>query len=114
MFANSARGTNLYQFIHADDLANAIILSSNPKIKSGIYNCGSDNFGTMRETLENLCKYSKTGSNVKSVPFWPAILGMKISSSLGLSPLGSYHSLMYGRSMYFDITKAKADLLRLV
>ena len=35
---------------------------------------------------------------------------MKISSALGLSPLGAYHALMYGRSMYFDISKAKNHL----
>jgi len=32
---------------------------------------------------------------------------MKVTSLLGLSPLGGYHSLMYGRSMYFDISKAE-------
>ena len=64
----------------------------------------------MRETLENLCRYANTGSKVKSVPFKPAVMGMKISSFLGLSPLGSYHALMYGRSMYFDINKLKNEL----
>ena len=104
------KGDNIYQFIHADDLADAMILSSNPKIKSGIYNCGAEEYGTMRQVLENLCKYSNTGSKVISVPFKPAVAGMKISSSLGLSPLGSYHALMYGRSMYFDLKKAKKEL----
>jgi dTDP-D-glucose 4,6-dehydratase len=35
---------------------------------------------------------------------------MKITSILGLSPLGPYHSLMYGKSLYFDITRAKREL----
>lgn len=105
------KGDNIYQFIHADDLADAIILSSNTKIKSGIYNCGSEEYGTMRDVLENLCEYAKTGSKVKSVPFIPAVIGMKISSLLGLSPLGAYHALMYGRSMYFNIEKSKNELL---
>ncbi len=39
-----------------------------------------------------------------------AVAGMNITSKLGLSPLGPYHSLMYGRSMYFDISKAKSEL----
>lgn len=104
------KGNNIYQFIHADDLADAIILCSEPAIKSGIYNCGSERYSTMRETLENLCEYANTGSKVKSVPFNSAVIGMKISSFLGLSPLGSYHALMYGRSMYFDINKSKAEL----
>ena len=41
---------------------------------------------------------------------WPAVLGMNITSALGMSPLGAYHALMYGRSMYFDISKAKKEL----
>jgi hypothetical protein len=35
---------------------------------------------------------------------------MKVTSALGLSPLGPYHALMYGRSMYFDVSKAKSLL----
>ena len=35
---------------------------------------------------------------------------MNILSSLNLIPLGPYHSLMYGRSLYFNINKAKVEL----
>jgi dTDP-D-glucose 4,6-dehydratase len=35
---------------------------------------------------------------------------MNLTSRLGLSPLGPYHALMYGRSLYFDTTKAGAEL----
>ena len=102
-------GKNIYQFVHADDLAEACLLAS---MKKGpdIFNCGTDRFGTMREVLEDLCAYANTGSKVVSLPMGPIILGMEITSKLGLSPLGSYHSLMYGRSMYFDISKAKTKL----
>ena len=64
----------------------------------------------MRSVLENLCQHAKTGSKVTGVPMWPAVQAMKLTSSLGLSPLGAYHALMYGRSMYFDVTKAKLNL----
>ena len=37
-------------------------------------------------------------------------MGMKLTSSLGLSPLGAYHSLMYGEDMYFDQTRAHEEL----
>ena len=88
-------GDNIYQFVHADDLANAIILSSNYNVKSGIYNCGTDRYGTMRQMLESLCDYAGTGSTVKNFPFKLAVIGMKASSILRLSPLGSYHSLVW-------------------
>ncbi len=35
---------------------------------------------------------------------------MRATSVLGLSPLGPYHALMYGRSLYFDITRATTEL----
>jgi nucleoside-diphosphate-sugar epimerase len=102
-------GKNIYQFIHADDLAEACILAS--KAPGGqAYNCGASRFGTMREVLENLCQRAGTRSQVKSLPAWLVVPAMEGCSKLGISPLGAYHSLMYGRSMFFDITKAQTEL----
>jgi nucleoside-diphosphate-sugar epimerase len=103
------RGDNLYQFVHADDLAEACIRAGE-RPGFSTYNCGAEKFGTMRQTLEALCQFAGTGSRVKSVPMGPAVLAMKLTSFLGVSPLGPYHALMYGRSMYFDISKAKREL----
>jgi len=103
------RGDNRYQFVHADDLAEACILAAE-KAGAAVYNCGTDQFGTMREVLEALCAHAGTGSKVKSIPMQPAVWFMNLTSSLGLSPLGPYHALMYGRSMYFDIARARNDL----
>ena len=102
-------GDNVYQFIHANDMASACI-KAGEKSGPAIYNCGAERFGSMREVLEDLCAYADTGSRVRSLPMKPIVLGMKLTSLLGLSPLGAYHALMYGRSMYFDITKAKTEL----
>jgi len=103
------RGDNRYQFVHADDLAGACILAGD-RAGAAIYHAGTDRFGTMRETLEALCRHAGTGSRVRSVPMAPAVWGMKLTSVLGLSPLGAYHSLMYGRSMWFSIDKARGEL----
>lgn len=103
------RGDNIYQFVHADDLAEACILAAG-RAGSRVYNCGAERYGTMREALEHLCAHAGTGSRVRGVPFWPAVAAMKATALLGLSPLGPYHALMYGRSMYFDITRAKTEL----
>ncbi len=102
-------GDNLYQFVHADDLAEACILAGE-RPGSATYNCGAERFGTMRQGLEALCRHASTGSRVKSVPMTPAVWAMKLTSAVGLSPLGPYHALMYGRSLYFDITRAKTEL----
>ncbi len=103
------RGDNVYQFVHADDLAEACILAA-ARPGPTTYNCGASTYGTMRAALENLCIHAKTGSKVRSVPMSPAVCAMKFTSALGLSPLGAYHALMYGRSLYFDISKARREL----
>ncbi len=103
------RGDNVYQFVHADDLAEACILAATRQ-GAATYNCGASQFGTMRDALEKLCAHAKTGSKVRSVPMSPAVAFMKATSALGLSPLGAYHAMMYGRSLYFDISKARREL----
>jgi nucleoside-diphosphate-sugar epimerase len=103
------RGDNLYQFVHADDLADAAIKAAERK-GPATYNCGAEEFGTMRETLEGLVRHAGTGSRVVGVPMAPAVAMMNVSSRAGVSPLGAYHSLMYGRAMYFDVAKAKREL----
>ncbi len=102
-------GQNTYQFVHADDLAEACIQASTRK-GADAFNCGTDRFGTMREALEHLCNYAGTGSKVKSLPVWPTVAAMHLCSGLGISPLGAYHAAMYGRSFYFDIGKTRAKL----
>ena len=102
-------GNNKYQFVHADDLAAACILAAD-RPGPRAYNIGAEKFGSMRETLQRLCEHAKTGSKVRSVPSAPAVWGMKLTSALNLSPLGAYHALMYGQDMYFDGTRAKAEL----
>lgn len=103
------RGHNVYQFVHADDLAEACILAA-ARPGSTVYHCGAARFGTMRDTLESLCAHARTGSRVRSVPMLPAVVFMRLTSVLGLSPLGPYHALMYGRSLWFDIAKAQREL----
>lgn len=103
------RGDNVFQFIHSDDLAEAIILAGE-RPGFAIYNVGAERFGTMRQMLEALCRHAGTGSRVRSVPMAPAVIGMKVAWALGISPLAPYHSLMYGRSLWYDNKKAKAEL----
>jgi len=102
-------GKNIYQFVHADDLAEACIQASTRK-GSDAFNCGTDRFGTMREVLAHLCSHAATGSKVKSLPMWPIEAAINVSAGLGISPLGAYHASMYGRSFYFDIARARTKL----
>ncbi len=95
-------GDNRYQFIHADDLA-AMCLAAGELAGPRLLLAGTDRFGTMRELLEGLVRHAQSASEVRSLPHGPTRLAMKLTSVLRLSPLGDYHTLMYGRSMWFDI-----------
>jgi nucleoside-diphosphate-sugar epimerase len=102
-------GNNRYQFVHSDDLAWACVAASE-RPGFGLYNIGAKDFGTMRELLQAVIDHADSKSRIKSIPLGPTEISANIASALGLSPLGPYHSLMYGRSMWFDISKAEREL----
>ena len=102
-------GNNIFQFIHADDLAD-VCISASQKSFSADYNVGAKHYGSMRKNLENLINNVGSKSKIKSVSSSFAQLSMNLTSYLGLSPLAKYHSLMYGKSMYFDISLAEKNL----
>lgn len=102
-------GANKYQFIHAEDLADACI-KAGERAGPQVYNCGAKEFHSMRDVLSHLIHYAGSDSKIKSVPMGLATFGMTLTSKLGLSPLADYHALMYGRSMYFDTRKIEEDL----
>src|SRR5262249_37396915 len=99
-------GKNRYQFVHADDLADVCLLADQlPGWR--VLLAGTDRFRTMRELLEGLVAHARTGSPIRAMPFGPTQLAMAVTSKLGLSPLGDYHTLMYGREMFFDMAETK-------
>lgn len=102
-------GGNTYQFVHADDLADACI-AAGFRAGAATYNVGSREFGTMADLLRGLIRHAGSRSKLVSVPMGPIGKLMNLTSGLGLSPLGPYHALMYGRAMYFDIEPACRDL----
>ena len=99
-------GSNRYQFVHADDLAECCRLAG---AHSGpaIVNCGTDRFGTMRESLEGLCAHARTGAHVRSLPARPAAAAMHAAAALHLAPFAPYHWTMYAESLWFDVDHAR-------
>ncbi len=102
-------GDNVYQFVHAHDLASACILAA-ARSGPGTYNIGAEEFGTMREAVENLCVYAGTGAHVRSLPIGLTSKAMQVTATLGLTPFGPYHWIMYSKELWFDLTAAKDDL----
>ena len=102
-------GSNRYQFVHAEDLADACIAAGATE-RPGVFNIGTDRFGTMYETLDHLCAHAGTGARVRRLPSGPAAAGMQITARLGLTPFAPYHWLMFSKSMWFDIAAAERQL----
>lgn len=102
-------GRNRYQLVHADDLAAACLLAGD-HAGPRAYNIGASDFGTMRETLQALCDVANTGSRVRSVPMAPARLAMRALTAVGQGPFAPYHWLLYGESLWFDTSRAQAEL----
>jgi nucleoside-diphosphate-sugar epimerase len=102
-------GDNRYQFVHANDLADACLRASGRE-GPAVYNVGAQSFGTMRETLQALVDHAGTGSRVRSLPVGPASKAMQGVANVGLAPFAPYHWLLYGESLWFDVTKARTEL----
>ena len=102
-------GDNRYQFVHANDLADACLRAA-ARPGPAVYNLGAASFGTMRETLQALVDHANTGSRVRSLPVAPARAAMQGVANAGLAPFAPYHWLLYGESLWFDITKARTEL----
>jgi nucleoside-diphosphate-sugar epimerase len=103
------RGANRYQLVHAADLAEACLRAADRESPS-VYNVGAAEFGTMRETMQALVDHAATGSTVRSLPIGPTRVVMRGLARLGLAPFAPYHWLLYGESLWFDITRARAEL----
>jgi nucleoside-diphosphate-sugar epimerase len=102
-------GTNRYQFVHSDDLADVCVRAAE-RDGPGVFNVGTDRFGTMRETLEALCAHAGTEATVRSLPAGPASLAMKLTAGLGITPFAPYHWMMYSKSMWFDLEHLRDEL----
>ena len=103
------QGANRYQLVHAADLADACLRAS-ARDGPGAYNVGAREFGTIRETLQALVDHAQTGSVVRSLPLGPARAAMHGLARLGLAPFAPYHWLLYGESLWFDVTRARDEL----
>jgi nucleoside-diphosphate-sugar epimerase len=102
-------GDNRYQFVHASDLADAC-LRAGDREGATVYNVGATEFGTMRETLQALVDHAGTGSRVRSLPVGPTRAAMRSLAGLGLAPFAPYHWMLYGESLWFDVTRARTEL----
>ena len=103
-------GDNIYQFIYARDLAEACFRSYEKTVKTDIFNIGSDNVKSFKNTYQYVIDRVGSTSRVVPLPKAPTLLAMKICYKLGLSPLGPYQYKMIAEDFVFETEKIKQTL----
>ncbi len=102
-------GKNRYQFIFAQDLANAFVKALDYN-NSAVFNIGSDNVPTFAEAYNDVIRKAGTKARVANLPRSITIPAMKFAYALKLSPLGPYQYKMIAESFVFDTSKIKQEL----
>lgn len=91
-----------FQFIHAHDLMDFYMLALDAG-RSGTFNVGTNEFGTLRGDLEDLIASAGSTSKVRSLPEGLAINTLRALYWMRLSPLVPWHYLTYHKPCYFDV-----------
>jgi UDP-glucose 4-epimerase len=102
-------GQNRYQFIYAQDLADACIAAATHP-RPNLFHIGSDGVKPMREIYQHVIERAGTGAKVAALPKGATLLAMRIAHHLRISPLGPYHYKMIAENFLFDTAKIKSQL----
>ena len=102
-------GGNRYQFLYADDLAEACILAAGYG-RSAIFHLGSDHVRSMREVYEAVIRSAGSRSRVRALPRRPTVAAMQLAHRLKVSPLGPYHYRMIASNFVFRTDRIQHEL----
>lgn len=102
-------GSNRYQFVHAEDLAEACLLAARAP-GSHVYHVGSDRVKPLREVYQAVIDEAGSRSRLVSLPEKPSIGMLRFLHKLGASPLGPYHSRLISGTFIFDTAAIRKDL----
>ena len=96
-------GSQHFQFVHANDLIDAYLLIVQHQ-KTGIFNVGTDQFGTLREALERVIQFAHSPSRIVALPPRLTIATLQALDILRISPLAPWHYLTSHVPFYFDVS----------
>ena len=97
-------GNNLFQFAHIEDLVDVSIETAERNI-SGIFNIGTDNYGTIKNDLNKSFELIGSKSKVLPIPELICIPSLFLLDKINLSPLSSWHYLSYSWEFHYDLNK---------
>jgi UDP-glucose 4-epimerase len=102
-------GRNKYQFIYAQDLADACMRSLEYD-RSDTFHIGSDNVESLRDVFGQVIREAGSSSKIASLPHKTTLLAMRLAYHAKISPLGPYHYKMIAEDFEFDTAKIKREL----
>jgi nucleoside-diphosphate-sugar epimerase len=105
-------GTNRYQLLEVEDLAEAIWLASTLEDDraNDTFNIGATDFETVKEDVAAVCDYAGTGAKPLPTPAGPVKAALRAFESVGLSPL---YEWVYGtadKDSYVSVERAREKL----
>ncbi|MFB6264968.1 MAG: NAD-dependent epimerase/dehydratase family protein [Bradymonadaceae bacterium] len=105
-------GTNRYQLLEVEDLAESIWLASTlpPTRSNDTFNIGATDFDTVLEDVGAVCEYAGTGAEPMPTPAGPTKQALRAFEAMGLSPL---YEWVYGtadKDSYVSVERAREKL----
>ena len=103
------RGDRPYQYLHVEDLCEAIWLCAKyPRgTVNDTFNLGAKEFGSPRSDFQAVLDHAGFGKKVISVPEAPAVIALRVLQRLGLSPIYPWIYETFGKESVVSIEKAE-------
>jgi len=102
-------GANRYQFVYAQDLADACVRAATHP-RSDLFHVGSHNVRSLAQVYQSVIEQAGTSARVASLPKTVTLWAMRAAYRLGLSPLGPYQNRMITSNFVFDTRKIETSL----
>lgn len=105
-------GNNKYELLDVDDLIEAtyLFISKSGDKYNDAFNIGAERFSTVRNDLEALFTFAKSGSRLLPMPAAPIKLALYVFEKLGLSPLYQWVYDTADKDSFVSIDKVKKVL----
>ena len=105
------KGDNKFQMISASDLSNACITAAESNKSAGeVFNVGTDEYGTLKESIEKVIQHAGSKSKVTPLPANLAKITLRILYYTRISPVVPWHYNNMDRNFYYDTAKIKQVL----
>jgi nucleoside-diphosphate-sugar epimerase len=105
------KGENRFQFVHAEDVAEAcLIAAKHPAAVGEAFNIGSADVPPIRKMVEEIIQRVGSTSTIRSIPMPLARLAVAVLHPFGKAPVEPEHLAIAAIDYVFDISLAKQKL----